>query len=96
MDQSTLQTGGISAGLVVACAVLYKIYTAVNHHKIRARCCGKVLDASLDIDTTDTDSPDPRTPKTTLAPRALAKIVVPADTQSPKVGEIDRSKTTEQ
>jgi hypothetical protein len=93
MDQSTLQTGGISAGLVVACAVLYKIYTAVNHHKIRAKCCGKVIDASLDIDTTDADSPDTGSTKTTIAPRALAKISIPLDPKTPKASQAANDQT---
>jgi len=29
------------------------IYTAINHKKIRCRCCGKDLDMSVDIDETD-------------------------------------------
>ena len=61
MDSSMVAQGGISAGILVAFAVLYKVYTVVNHHRIRGKCCGKVWDASLDIDTTTPEqgpSPD--------------------------------------
>ena len=28
------------------------VYTAVNHKRVRSRCCGKVLEASLDVENT--------------------------------------------
>jgi hypothetical protein len=28
------------------------IYTAVNHKRIRSKCCGKILEASLDVENT--------------------------------------------
>jgi hypothetical protein len=29
------------------------IYAAINHKKIRCRCCGKDLDVSVDVDSTE-------------------------------------------
>ena len=50
MDNYT--SGGIGAVLVIALGVAYKVYGAVNHHRIRSVCCGRVLTASIDIDAT--------------------------------------------
>ena len=55
--------GGVSAGVFVILAGLYKFF---NHHKIRAKCCGKSFDASVDIDTTADVSPTNATPLTTV------------------------------
>ena len=46
-------TGGILGvfGFLVSMAGV--IYTAINHKKIRCRCCGKDLDMSVDVDTTE-------------------------------------------
>ena len=47
------------------------IYTAINHKKIRCRCCGKDLDMSVDIDETDaakkTAKVKPAEPETPVA-----------------------------
>ena len=47
MDTTNI-LGLIGFGLSVAGA----IYTAVNHKRVRSRCCGTVLEASLDIENT--------------------------------------------
>ena len=39
------------SGLVLS--ILGIIYSAVNHHKIKATCCGRVYDFSIDINKTD-------------------------------------------
>lgn len=33
-------------------SVLGAIYTAINHKRLRSRCCGKDIDASIDIENT--------------------------------------------
>jgi len=38
------------SGIVISIAGV--IYTAVNHKRIRSNCCGKVLEASIDIEGT--------------------------------------------
>jgi hypothetical protein len=50
-------SGGIGAGAVVALGVLYRVYLAVNHHRVRSNCCGKEMVVSVDIEKT-TPPPD--------------------------------------
>jgi hypothetical protein len=50
-------SGGIGAGIVVALGITYRVYLAVNHHRIRSNCCGKEIVASIDIEKT-TPPPD--------------------------------------
>jgi hypothetical protein len=48
-------TGSIlgTVGFIVSmCGV---IYTAVNHKRIRAKCCGKNFEVELHVDTTEED-----------------------------------------
>jgi hypothetical protein len=33
-------------------AIVGSIYAAVNHKRVRSNCCGKVLEASLDVENT--------------------------------------------
>jgi hypothetical protein len=39
--------GGIGASII---AFLGLIYTALNHKKIRSKCCGREVSASIDIE----------------------------------------------
>jgi len=41
---------GIASSIIL---VIGMIYGAVNHKQIRSKCCGKQLEASLDIGPTD-------------------------------------------
>jgi hypothetical protein len=50
MDNYT--SGGIGAVIVIVLGVAYRIYSAVNHHRIRSVCCGRVLTASIDVEST--------------------------------------------
>lgn len=45
-------SGGIGAGAVVVLGILYRVYLAVNHHRVRSNCCGKELVVSVDVETT--------------------------------------------
>ena len=47
------ETGGILGVFGFLASMAGLIYTAINHKKIRCRCCGKDLDMSVDIDETD-------------------------------------------
>ena len=40
-------SAGIGASIV---AVLGLIYTAINHKKLRSKCCGREITASIDIE----------------------------------------------
>jgi len=50
MDSNTGGILGIFAFLTSAAGL---IYAAVNHKRIRCRCCGRDLDMSVDVDPTD-------------------------------------------
>jgi hypothetical protein len=56
-------SGGVGASIVV---VIGLIYSAVNHKRIRSTCCGRQVDASLDIENTTPTKikiREPTTPK---------------------------------
>jgi len=56
MDNNQLTTAGLTATFTAIVGIAYKIYMVVNHKRIRSNCCGKKLEASIDIDnTTPTD-----------------------------------------
>lgn len=42
-------TGTIVGGVGIALSVLSMIFAAVNHKKLRAKCCGKVIEMELDV-----------------------------------------------
>lgn len=46
-------SGIVSAILIIGGA----IYAAVNHRRCRSKCCGRTLEASVDIDHTHVPSP---------------------------------------
>ena len=47
------QQGGSIAGYAAAAASLIgSLYAAINHKRIRSNCCGKHLEASLDVENT--------------------------------------------
>ena len=50
MDSNTGGILGIFAFLTSAAGL---IYAAINHKRIRCRCCGRDLDMSVDVDPTD-------------------------------------------
>ncbi len=43
--------GGSGAAIL---SILGVIYTAVNHKRVKAKCCGKTFEAELDIGSTTT------------------------------------------
>ena len=47
------ETGGILGVFGFLASMGGLIYAAINHKKVRCRCCGKDLDMSVDIDPTD-------------------------------------------
>jgi len=52
MDNSQITTAGLTATFTVLAGLIYKVYMVVNHKRIRSSCCGKKLEASLDIENT--------------------------------------------
>jgi len=61
-------SGAVGASVIALIGIIYK---AVNHKKIRSRCCGKIFDVSLDIDATVP------TPPVALAPTVVQVAVPP-------------------
>lgn len=57
--------GGSGAAIL---SVLGVIYTAVNHKRVKAKCCGKTFEAELDIGSTE----EATTTTTAKAPKAVA------------------------
>ena len=52
MDNNTLTTAGLATTFTVLAGIFYKIYMLVNHKRIRSNCCGRKMEASLDIEET--------------------------------------------
>jgi hypothetical protein len=50
MDSYT--SGGIGASAVLALGLAYRVYVAVNHHRVRSNCCGKEVVVSVDVEQT--------------------------------------------
>jgi hypothetical protein len=50
MDNYT--SGGIGAGSMLALGIAYRVYLAVNHHRVRSNCCGKEIVVSVDVEET--------------------------------------------
>ena len=69
-------TGGILGvfGFIVSMAGV--IYTAINHKKIRCRCCGKDLDMSVDVDTTEEIKKKTKEEEAAVAASAAAQAQV--------------------
>ena len=44
--------GGISGPLALGLIILREIYNLINHKRIRSKCCGKDIEASVDIEAT--------------------------------------------
>ena len=47
-----LSSGGIGAASVVVLGIIYRVYMAVNHHRVRSNCCGKEVVMSVDVEET--------------------------------------------
>ena len=61
MDQTATGALGIIAFLISSGGA---IYAAINHKRVRMTCCGKKMDMSVDVDSTDAKvAPEPEAPK---------------------------------
>jgi hypothetical protein len=67
MDSNTGGALGIFAFLISSAGI---VYTAINHKRLRCKCCGKDMDVSVDVEPTtpvkkeededdDEERPDP-------------------------------------
>jgi hypothetical protein len=50
MDYSTI--GGIAGLVSLAIVITEKLVQLINHKRVRSKCCGKVAEASLDVENT--------------------------------------------
>ncbi len=53
---ANVDLGSVLGGTGAVLSVLSMIYTAINHKRIRGRCCGKEIDIELNIDSTEPDT----------------------------------------
>ena len=51
------------------------VYAAINHKKIRCKCCGKNLDMSVDVDSTEPEKKDE--PESQLQEESNSKDEIP-------------------
>lgn len=49
MDTNSLTTAGLTSGLTLSVAILYKIYMAINKKRCKSKCCGYNIENSIDI-----------------------------------------------
>ena len=63
MDATTMSQVGMSGGVVSILAIAYQVFKWVNHRHFRSRCCGKVFEGEIDVDT-----PEPSVVKVAPAP----------------------------
>ena len=68
-----------SGGLVIS--IISMIYAAINHKRIRAKCCGRNMDFEINIDPTDNAESKESEPKE--KPKKTAKVA-PEQTYHPK------------
>jgi hypothetical protein len=46
-------SGSILGGIGIALSVISMVYAAVNHKKIKAKCCGRTFEIELDVTSTE-------------------------------------------
>ena len=63
MDNTTSGALGLVA-LVIS--VGSTLLVAINHKRIRSKCCGRSIEASFDIENTSPNAPKPIVPEITL------------------------------
>jgi hypothetical protein len=48
-----MDTGAVLGGTGIFLSIAGIIYSAINHKHIRSKCCGREIDFSIDIESTD-------------------------------------------
>jgi hypothetical protein len=71
MDSST---GAVAGYVSLALVVAREVFHLINHSRVRSRCCGAVLDASIDVGNS---SPDSSTPLKVTPPPPQEKNELP-------------------
>jgi len=47
-----LESFGVGTGVMAVLGILYRVYLAVNHHRIRSVCCNRVCVSQIDVEET--------------------------------------------
>lgn len=64
-----MNEGNITGTIAVVISVATAIIGVINHRRIRSKCCGRHLEASVDIEnTTPPRAPDARPPSISVPP----------------------------
>jgi len=53
-----METSTLIGGLGLTLSLCGIVYTAINHRRIRLKLCNRRYDFSIDVDTTDTSTPN--------------------------------------
>jgi hypothetical protein len=51
MDFS-LESFGVGTGAMAVLGILYRVYLAVNHHRLRSVCCNRACITQIDVEET--------------------------------------------
>jgi hypothetical protein len=68
----SVDTGSVVGGVGIAMSIISMVYAAVNHKRIRAKCCGRIIEMELDV--TDTPHPKPAAEAVGADKRRSAKV----------------------
>ena len=60
-----VESFGVGTGAMMILGIAYRIYLAVNHHRLRSVCCNRACTSSIDVEET--------------TPAKELKIKIPAD-----------------
>ena len=90
-------TGGVLGIFGFLASLGGLIYTAINHKRIRCRCCGKDIDMSVDVDSTvpptvPDDQPGATAPTVPSVPSIPSVTTLPTSNRRSSI--IDTSPTT--
>lgn len=47
-----LESFGVGTGAMAVLGVLYRVYLAVNHHRLRSVCCNQACVTQIDVEET--------------------------------------------
>jgi hypothetical protein len=72
------ETGGILGIFGFLVSMGGAIYAAINHKKVRCTCCGKNLDMSVDVDSTEDKKEQDEKEQKDEEPEEEAPVRVPA------------------
>ena len=70
----SLASGGVGASIVIALGVGYRIYLALNHHRVVSNCCGRKIEGSFDVDETTPKSRDAQVANSDQKPEERKEI----------------------